>query len=55
MGEQFIDNYSSELKPELRENLQLYSRALIDYAAVALEDARLNISKVKYNLVSSED
>jgi len=47
----FIDNYSSELKPELRENLQLYSRALIDYAAGNFEDSLLNISRVKYNLV----
>ena len=47
----FIDKYSSELKPELRENLRQYSKALIDYARGDFEESLVNISKVKYNLV----
>ncbi|MBX7041997.1 MAG: hypothetical protein K1X85_03750 [Ignavibacteria bacterium] len=48
----FIDKYSSELRPELRDNLSLYSRALIDYRLGKYEESLSNIAKVKYDLVA---
>lgn len=49
---EFIDKYSAELRPELRDNLSLYSRALIDYRLGKYEESLSNIAKVKYDLVA---
>lgn len=49
---EFIDKYTPELRPELRDNLALYSRALIDYRMGKYEESLQNISKVSYDLVA---
>ena len=49
---EFIDKFTGELRPELRDNLALYSRALIDYRKGNYEESLVNISKVKYDLVA---
>lgn len=49
---EFIEKFSNELRPELRDNMALYSRALIDYRKGKYEESLLNISKVRYDLVA---
>ncbi len=49
---EFIEKYTSELRPELRGNMSLYSKALIDYRMGKYEESLSNISKVKYDLVA---
>ncbi len=47
----FVDKYISELEPNFRVNMRHYSKALIAFARSEFEDALVNISKVKYDLV----
>ncbi len=47
----FVDKYISELEPKFRANMRHYSRSLIAFAKSEFEDALVNISKVKYDLV----
>ena len=48
----FTDNYTKELKHEFRENLKYYSRTMIFFGKKEFEEALVNISKVKYDLVN---
>lgn len=47
----FVDKYISELEPKFRANMKHYSKALIAFAKSEFEDALVNISKVKYDLI----
>jgi hypothetical protein len=49
---EFIEKFTAELRPELRDNLALYSRALIDYRKGRYEESLVNISKVRYDLIA---
>ena len=49
---EFTDKFSDELKPAYRKNMKFYSRALISFGKGDFEDALVNISKVKYDLVN---
>ncbi len=49
-AEDFINVYTCELLPELRENLKYYSKAVIFYGKEDFDKSLENISKVKYDL-----
>lgn len=48
--EYFINNYTSELKPEYRNNMEHYSRSLLYYGKGEFENSLEEISKVNYDL-----
>lgn len=46
----FIDSYSDDLKPELRENMKYFSKAHVSYNFGNFEESLVNITKVKYDI-----
>lgn len=50
-ADSFIEKYHKELKPEFRENMKFYGKALIYYGKGDYEEALNYISKVKYEMV----
>lgn len=50
-AERFIEKYTSELRPEFRENMRSYSEAIVKYSKGEYEEALELASKVKYDLV----
>ena len=51
-ADNFINNYSKELKPVFHENLKYYSRALIFFEKEDFDNALANIIKVRYDLLA---
>ncbi len=52
MANKFIEKYSEELNPVYRKNMKYYSKAMISFGKADYEEALVNISKVKYDLVN---
>jgi hypothetical protein len=51
LAEDFVNEYSSELKPEFRDNMKFYSLAMINFSIGKFEESLDYVSKVKYDLV----
>lgn len=47
-AEEFIEKFSDELNPEIRDNMKHYSGALINYSKGEFEKALTEISKIRY-------
>lgn len=50
-ADKFVNDYTIELLPELRDNIMFYSKAVICYGRGEFEKSLDHISKVKYDLV----
>ena len=49
-ADDFIDNYTSELQHEYRDNMKYYSKAVVTFGKGEFEKSLEHISKVKYDL-----
>ncbi|MBP9191285.1 MAG: hypothetical protein KBF96_01915 [Ignavibacteria bacterium] len=50
-ADKFVNEYTNELQPELRDNMMFYSKAVICYGRGEFEKSLDHISKIKYDLV----